>query len=521
MRIVTAVSGRSHPRTGPRALLTLISSLAAAVSITTARAQYYPIPADAVYGQPTFTSVNPYVPMDQRIYKGSGLAPTPEGLYVSDAHYNRVLFFPEGSATATRVYGQPDFNQYSANNGGVSASSLNSPSRIAADASGLYVADYNNHRVLRFPPGSTTADRVYGQPNFTSNTSNNGGLSASSLRYPNGVALEAGGGVYISDYGNNRVLYYPPGETTATFVYGQQGFTTSRSGWGAEGIDQPGGIATDGNGLYVAEWFSNRARYFPKGSKTATRVYGQPDFYSTMPNAFGMGPRGLMRPVDCAADENGLYVSEYLNSRVVFFPNGSTAASVVYGQPDFNTLGLNQYGVSRYGFYVTQRVAVSADKVYVADFVNRVLRFPKVLTPMAADVAFSTTPASESAGEVFSTQPVVVVRRSDGSPAVDFNGTVLLRIKPGDGPECGKLLGRTTVYAVNGVATFTDVSINEPGTYRLQALALSLPVGTSEAVFVGPGPGDVLTGDLNRDNAFNMADITLHLRAIGGLEAMP
>jgi hypothetical protein len=94
-----------------------------------------------------------------------------------------------------------------------------------------------------------------------------------------------------------------------------------------------------------------------------------------------------MRPIGCAVDDYGLYISEYLNSRITFFPKGSTTATVVYGQPDFNTLGLNQYGISGYGFYVPWTVAVDNDHVYAADFNNRVLRFPKVLTPMPSDVA--------------------------------------------------------------------------------------------------------------------------------------
>ncbi len=64
---------------------------------------------------------------------------------------------------------------------------------IALDSSGnLYVADEYNNRVLFYPAGSTTATRVYGQSgSFTSNTANNGGISANSLRQPCGVALDS------------------------------------------------------------------------------------------------------------------------------------------------------------------------------------------------------------------------------------------------------------------------------------------------------------------------------------------
>jgi hypothetical protein len=50
-----------------------------------------------------------------------------------------------------------------ANNGGVTADTLNAPFGVFADTSGVYIADTNNHRVLFYSGTSTTATRVYGQ----------------------------------------------------------------------------------------------------------------------------------------------------------------------------------------------------------------------------------------------------------------------------------------------------------------------------------------------------------------------
>jgi hypothetical protein len=123
-----------------------------------------------------------------------------------------VLFYSFGSTIATQVYGQPGFTTNYANNGGVSASSLNNPIYPALDSSGnLYVADTLNNRVLFYPFGSTTATRVYGQLNsFTSNTANNGGISANSLSEPWAAALDPSGNLYVTDNSNNRVLEYGP-----------------------------------------------------------------------------------------------------------------------------------------------------------------------------------------------------------------------------------------------------------------------------------------------------------------------
>jgi sugar lactone lactonase YvrE len=78
------------------------------------------------------------------------------------------------------------------------------------DGSGnLYVADYSNNRVLYYPAGSTTATRVYGQSgSFTTNTGNKGGISANSLYEPFAAALDGSGNLYVFDAENNRVLEY-------------------------------------------------------------------------------------------------------------------------------------------------------------------------------------------------------------------------------------------------------------------------------------------------------------------------
>ncbi len=60
--------------------------------------------------------------------------------------------------------------------------------------------------VLAFPPPA--ADRVFGQPDFTTGTCNTGGPSASSLCSVPGAAVDAAGNLYVADGDNSRVLEY-------------------------------------------------------------------------------------------------------------------------------------------------------------------------------------------------------------------------------------------------------------------------------------------------------------------------
>jgi len=249
--------------------------------------------AIAIYGQSNYTSSGAST--------GTGGLANPHavaldgscGLYVADTGNNRVLYFPAGSTTATRVYGQGDFGgrQVNGNAGTPDASHLNQPGGVALDGNdNLYVADTGNNRVLYFPAGSTTATGVYGQDaSFTDATANNGGLNASSLSAPAGMTLDLNDNLYIADTGNNRILYYPSGQTTATRVYGQGGDftanTANNNGIGSASLSSPAGLALDANGnIYSADTPNNRILQY----QDKLNVTGQPAATITVGNSFSV-----------------------------------------------------------------------------------------------------------------------------------------------------------------------------------------------------------------------------------------
>lgn len=153
-----------------------------------------------------------------------------------------AVFSASGDSTGDRVYGHNgSFTNWQCNStaaGGLNAKSLCTPYDLAWESKGsvdrIFVADYGNHRVLRYDGTSTTAVQVFGQGgSFTANTCNNGGISATSLCGPYSVALDSAGNMYVAEVANNRVLEFddPLGtcgtcDTTADRVFGQPNFTT-------------------------------------------------------------------------------------------------------------------------------------------------------------------------------------------------------------------------------------------------------------------------------------------------------
>ena len=359
----------------------------------------YSTTASRVYGQAgsftTSSANNGGISADSLNTPWSAAVDSSGGLYVAELSNHRVLYFLSGTTTASRVYGQGDnFLSGSANNGGISADSLNSPAGVTTDSSGgLYVSDFSNNRVLYFTAGITTASRVYGQGgSFLSGTANNGGtVSAIGFDVPTGSALDSSGGLYVVENNNHRVLYFPSGTTTASRVYGQGGnFITKDANYpagvvSADSLNLPIGVATDSSGgLYVADAGNNRVLYYPSGSTTATRVYGQagsfttnsPNMGSATPTADSLSsPGGIV-----VASDGGVYVADTSNHRVLYYTPGSTTSSRVYGQAgNFTTKDVNYPAgvVSADSLHNPYGMALdSIDGLYVADSDNhRVLYF--------------------------------------------------------------------------------------------------------------------------------------------------
>ncbi len=381
--------------------------------------------ADRVFGQVNFTSS---LPNSGGIGASSLNNPfhmtmdAQGNLYVADAYNHRVLEYDTPltkDAVADRVFGQPDFASNAQNNDGLSAQSLSFPYGVAVDIQGnLYIADNDNHRVLEYDTPLTTdtiADRVFGQPDFISNAPNNGGVSADTLWDPFSLALDAQGNLYVADYGNNRVLEYNhplTEDSTADHVFGQPGFTSSTSnngGISANSLNLPTGVALSAKGdLYVADFFNHRVLAFNTpltADTTADLVFGQLNFSSNSPNNGGVSASSLNSPVDVSLDAQGnLYTTDSGNHRVLEYNtpliNGNIADRV-FGQANFTSNLANRGGASAGAGTLNTPYGVLLDaqgNLYVADLGNnRVLEYD-VPVPYGAPALNALSPTTVAVG---------------------------------------------------------------------------------------------------------------------------
>lgn len=256
-------------------------------------------------------------------------------LMVSECASNRVLIWnripSESGAPADLVLGQPNPR---ANTMGVGAG-MACPSGIYLAGGALYVADRVNHRVLIWNTLPTAdyqpADVVLGQTDLNGNSPNAGGVSASSLLYPQSVAVDSAH-IFVSDAGNHRVLIFdtlsPKNGQAADWVLGQPTFTENNlRGTSASTLAGPAGITVDNGRLFVADSTANRLLMWQqipqKHFAPADKIYGQTNAMGELPNPGGLSISTLYSPSQILFTTNGIYIADSNNGRIVALPPGS------------------------------------------------------------------------------------------------------------------------------------------------------------------------------------------------------
>jgi uncharacterized protein (TIGR03437 family) len=134
-------------------------------------------------------------------------------LYIADSSNRRVYkYATDGTLSTMAGNGAAAF---AGDNGPGTSASLNNPSGVAVDGAGnVYIADRFNSRIRKVSPaGIITTIAGNGRTNYTGD----GGIGTlASLNFPNAVAVDAAGNVYIADTTNNVIRMLQPQTPTIT-----------------------------------------------------------------------------------------------------------------------------------------------------------------------------------------------------------------------------------------------------------------------------------------------------------------
>ena len=223
------------------------------------------------------------------------------------------------------------------------ASGLHGPWGVTYDASTtrLFVADTVNNRVLVFNvPTSTnltgiSASVVLGAANYTTAS---GGASAQLMHYPIGLAYDASNArLFVADYNNSRVMVFPNAgsgalatNASATIFLGQSSSSGGGSGSGTNQMSTPSFVSYDSTNkrLFVADSGNNRVTEF---NATPGTLATSESYSITLGVSFGAlngieatqnsldGPYG----VNYDTVSNLLFVNDTSNQRIMVFPAAS------------------------------------------------------------------------------------------------------------------------------------------------------------------------------------------------------
>jgi hypothetical protein len=157
---------------------------------------------------------------------------------------------------------------YGSTNGTGTAASFETLVGIAVDASGnVYVADASNNLIRKITSGGVVTTLA----GSGSSGSANGAGTAASFNFPDGVAIDTSGNVYVADASNNLIRKITSGGVVTTLA-GQAGVTGSTNGTGtAASFNHPFGVAVDTSGnVYVADVNNNLIRKITLGGVVTT-----------------------------------------------------------------------------------------------------------------------------------------------------------------------------------------------------------------------------------------------------------
>ena len=227
------------------------------------------------------------------------------------------------------------------------AASLRFPNGVAFDGIGnIFVVDSVNNRIRKIAAGTGIITTITGGSS-SGFFGDNGPATAALLNNPSAVAVDAGGNVFIADQNNFRIRRIDAATGTITTVAG-----SGAIGFGGDGglatatavrISQVTGIAVDRFGnLYLADRTNQRVRKVDLATGIITTFAGSGQQGFTGDGGLATPNARLSNPTDVAVDSLGnVFIADSGNGRIRRVDQNTQFISTVAGGGASTTEGVS------------------------------------------------------------------------------------------------------------------------------------------------------------------------------------
>ena len=409
-------------------------------------------------------------------------------IYIADSGNNVVRRIDAKTGVITTVAGTGSAG-YSGDNGPAIAAQLSSPVGLTIDGAGnIFVADYANDVVRRIEAGTGIITTYAGQRSATVVGDGGSALNAQ-LNNPTGLALDTAGNLYISTLGN-RIRKVTAGSGIITTVAGTGFFgNTGNNGPATSAtLAFPQGIAVDSAGnIYIADTQNNVIREVNATTGVITTVAGTVPRVN--PYAGDGGPAtsaALNLPYSVAVDTSGnLYIADYNNAAIRKVTAGTGIISTIAGSGSCTAFGGDGGPAGSAALCQPRGITVNgAGTLYVAE--TSANRVREITSPMAPPTAVASMPVFNApAGTYVNPQ---TVNLSDTTP-----GTEIYLTLDGSSPTTAQSPAYYGGVNVSGSVTMQAVAV-APG-YLPSAISTSAyTIATPPQVLVNTVAGSGVQG---------------------------
>jgi len=351
----------------------------------------------------------------------SGMAVDSAGnVYVAD-QFNHTIRKITAAAVVTTLAGTAGMTGSADGMG--AAARFNQPTGVAVDSAGnIYVADQFNHTIRKVTAAGVVTT-LAGTPGMFGNADGTG--VAARFSFPTGVAVDGAGNVYVADCANFTIRKVTAAGVVTTLA-GTAGMLGSADGTGpAARFYYPDGVAVDSAGnIYVADNFNHTIRKVtPAGG--VTTLAGTAGINGS---ADGKGPAARFdRPTGVAVDSAAnVYVADYGNHiirKVTAAGDVTTLAGTAGMQGSADGTGPAARFYYPYGMAID-----SAANVYITDHANQTIRkvtAAGVVTTLAGTAGMlGSTDSTGAAAHFYYPEGVAVDSAGNVYVADQFNHTI-------------------------------------------------------------------------------------------------